>query len=66
MKRFIAFAAVCVALALCASCGNTEKCLQKAGYQDCDHLRKAVNLQNKDEAIKYHDLCVKCGCKEEN
>jgi hypothetical protein len=65
MKHFIAFAALCIALAFCVSCTNTEKCLQKAGYQDCDHLRKAVNLQNKDEAIKYHDLCVKCGCKEE-
>jgi hypothetical protein len=65
MKRFIAFVAVCFALAFCVSCSNSEKCLQKLGYQDCEHLRKAVNLQDKDEAIKYHDICVKCGCKEE-
>jgi hypothetical protein len=65
MKRFIACAAACVVLAFCMSCTNTNKCLEKAGYSDCDHLRKALNLQNKDEAIKYHDLCVKCGCKEE-
>jgi hypothetical protein len=65
MKRFIAGAAAFVALVLCVSCSNTDKCLQKLGYDNCEALKKAFNLQNKDEAIKYHDITVKCGCKGE-
>jgi hypothetical protein len=64
MKQFIALATVCVALAFCASCSNTEKCLEKYGYKNCDNLKSAFNLQNSDEAIKYHDIKIKCGCKD--
>jgi hypothetical protein len=65
MKYVSKFIAFCIIAAFFFSCStNTEKCLQKLGYQDCEHLKKAFNLQNKDEAIRYHDICVKCGCKE--
>jgi hypothetical protein len=64
MKRFIGFAALAMLLAFCVSCSNPDKCLQKLGYSDCDGLKKAFNLNDKDEAIQYHDIKVKCGCKE--
>jgi hypothetical protein len=64
MKRFIACAALFCALAFCISCSNPDKCLQKLGYQNCESLKKAFNLQNSDEAIKYHTIKTKCGCKE--
>jgi len=60
----ISFAAVCLALAFFASCSNTEKCLEKYGYKNCDNLKSAFHLQNSDEAIKYHDIKTKCGCKD--
>jgi hypothetical protein len=67
MKMLISFTAVCLALALCvsfASCSNTEKCLEKYGYKNCENLKNAFHLQNSDEAIKYHDIKTKCGCKD--
>jgi|WetSurMetagenome_2_1015567.scaffolds.fasta_scaffold00048_16 hypothetical protein len=64
MKRFIAGCAVCMALFFCVSCSNTDKCLQKYGYGNCEGLKKAFNLNDKDEAIRYHDIQVKCGCKD--
>jgi hypothetical protein len=64
MKRFLGFALICIAAAFCFSCTNTEKCLEKYGYKNCDNLKSALDLQNKDEAIKYHDIKVKCGCKD--
>jgi hypothetical protein len=64
MKRFLAFAMICIAAAFCFSCSNTEKCLEKHGYKNCESLKNALNLQNKDEAIKYHDICIECGCKD--
>lgn len=51
-------------LLMFSSCQNTNKCLQKYGYQDCEHLKQALNLQDNDEAIKYHNIKKKCGCKE--
>jgi hypothetical protein len=64
MKRFIAFAALCATLTFCVSCSNPEKCLQKLGYENCEKLKKAFNLQDNDEAIKYQSIKSKCGCKE--
>jgi hypothetical protein len=64
MKKVAAFVALCAGLLLCVSCQNTNSCLQKYGYTDCDNLKAAFNLQNNDEAIKYHDIKMKCGCKE--
>ena len=64
MKGFIAIVALCGGLLFCVSCTNTEKCLEKYGYSSCENLKKAFNLQNSDEAIKYHDIQVKCGCKD--
>jgi len=64
MKRFAIVALVCFGSLLCISCSNTEKCLEKAGYKNCENLKNAFNLQNSDEAQKYHDIKSKCGCKD--
>jgi hypothetical protein len=62
MKRIVAltvFAMLCL-----MSCKNTEKCLQKYGYENCEHLKQAFHLQDKDEAIRYHVIKKECGCKD--
>jgi hypothetical protein len=64
MKKFVGLATICAAVVVCVSCSNTDKCLQKLGYSNCESLNKAFNLNDKDEAIRYHDIKVKCGCKE--
>jgi hypothetical protein len=63
VKLFAAIFAA-VAVIFCVSCTNTEKCLQKLGYNDCEHLKNALNLQNSDESLKYHSIKKKCGCKD--
>ncbi len=64
MKRIAAVTLVCFTSLFLFSCSNTEKCLEKAGYKNCDGLKNAFNLQNSDEAQKYHDIKTKCGCKD--
>lgn len=43
---------------------SKESCLKKYGYSSCEHLRKALNLQDKDEAIKYNMITKECGCED--
>jgi hypothetical protein len=61
MKRiFVAVAVASIAFMVC-SCSQ-EGCLKKYGYTSCDHLSKALNLQDNDEALKFHSICKECGC----
>jgi hypothetical protein len=63
MKKLIVLAAACaIALMIGISGCSKESCLKKYGYDNCDHLRKALNLKDSDEAQKFHDICKKCGC----
>jgi hypothetical protein len=61
MKKLIVLAAVCAMALMIGGCSK-ESCLKKYGYDNCDHLRKALNLKDSDEAQKFLDICKKCGC----
>jgi hypothetical protein len=64
MKQFLIISLSAMALAFCISCTNTEKCLQKQGYDNCEKLKAAFNVQNSDDALRYHAIKTKCGCKD--
>ena len=61
MKKVLVLLAVC---ALFIGACSKDACLKKFGYSSCDHLKKALNLQDSDEALKYHSICKQCGCPE--
>lgn len=60
--RLVFIAAAIATCAFLAGGCSQENCLKKYGYNSCDHLRKAMNLKNSDEAQRFLDICKKCGC----
>lgn len=60
MKKVLVLAIAVCAIAV-VSCSQ-ESCLKKKGYSSCEDMKKAFNLQDNDEAIRYHDLAKGCGC----
>ncbi len=44
---------------------NTEKCLQKEGFKNCDDLKAAAQkAEGNDEAYRFLSIAKKCGCKD--
>jgi hypothetical protein len=58
--------AIGAALALCMGCSvNTEKCLEKEGFKNCDDFSAAAKkAQGNDEAYRFHTIAKKCHCQE--
>jgi hypothetical protein len=60
---FVLAAAVAILTVGCST--NTEKCLQKEGYQNCEDFKAAAKkAMGNDEAYRFHAIAKKCGCKE--
>ncbi len=44
---------------------NTEKCLEKEGFKNCEDFRAAAKkAQGNDEAYHFHSIAKKCNCQE--
>ena len=45
-------------------CGmNTEKCLQKEGFKNCEDFKEAMKkAEGNDEVYRFHSIAKKCGC----
>jgi hypothetical protein len=56
--------AVCTAALLFASCMiNTEKCLEKEGFKNCEDFKAAAaKAVGKDEAYRFLTIGKKCNC----
>lgn len=43
---------------------NTEKCLQKEGFKNCEDFKTAATkAQGNDEAYRFHSIAKKCHCE---
>ena len=63
MKRILALVAA-AAILFIIGCGSPEKCLDKYGFNSCDEFRQVMKKnQDRDLAIKYHDVSIECNCK---
>ncbi len=62
MRKVLFIASVCAFFI--GACGTKEDCLKKYGFKSCDDLKTGLNLQDKDEAIKYHKIVTDCGCSQ--
>ena len=62
MVRFVV--AVCAAVFLFAGCMiNTEKCLEKEGFKNCEDFKAAAKKAvGKDEAYRFLTIGKKCNC----
>jgi len=64
VKYLIAFAAASFLLLGCSTV-NTEKCLQKEGFKNCEDLKAAAKKAvGNDEVYKFHSFAKKCHCEE--
>ncbi|MCU0608331.1 MAG: hypothetical protein MUF22_01000 [Chitinispirillaceae bacterium] len=65
MKLVKCLVAAGAAVALVAGCMvNTEKCLEKEGYKNCEDLKSAAaKAVGNDESYKFLSIAKKCGCK---
>lgn len=62
IKYCTAIAAVAFLLLGCSM--STEKCLQKAGYKNCEDLKSAAQKAvGNDEVYKFQSIAKKCGCE---
>jgi hypothetical protein len=61
--------AVVVLTAFCLISGcsvDTEKCLQKEGFKNCDDLKDASKKAvGNDEAYRFLSIAKKCHCKDQ-
>ena len=63
-KYLVAIAAASFLLVGCSL--NTEKCLQKEGFQNCEDFKAAMKKAvGNDEAYRFHSIAKKCGCGDE-
>jgi hypothetical protein len=58
--------AICAATFLFAGCMiNTEKCLEKEGFKNCEDFKAAAAKSvGKDEAYRFLTIGKKCNCGE--
>lgn len=64
VKYLIAFAAASFLLLGCSTV-NSEKCLKKEGFQNCEDLKAAAKKAvGNDEVYKFHSIAKKCHCEE--
>jgi hypothetical protein len=58
------FVAVCAATFFFAGCMiNTEKCLEKEGFKNCEDFKSAAaKAEGKDEAYRFLTIGKKCNC----
>jgi hypothetical protein len=64
IKYLTALAAASFLLFGCSTV-NTEKCLQKEGFKNCDDFKAAAKkAEGNDEVYKFHSIAKKCRCEE--
>jgi hypothetical protein len=62
-RLFIGFITVFCLFSGCSV--NTEKCLKKEGFKNCDDLRAAAQKAvGSDEAYRFLSIAKKCGCTD--
>jgi hypothetical protein len=57
--------AIAAAAFLFTGCSvNTEKCLEKEGFKNCEDFKNAAKkAQGNDEAYRFHSIAKKCHCE---
>ncbi|MBN2036864.1 MAG: hypothetical protein JW768_09000 [Chitinispirillaceae bacterium] len=66
MKKYLA-AVIAVAFMFLGCSLNTERCLQKEGFKNCEDFKEAMaKAQGNDEVYRFHSIAKKCGCGAEN
>jgi hypothetical protein len=64
MRCAAAMAAVSVLFLGCSAL-NTEKCLQKEGFKNCEDFKAAAKKAvGNDEVYRFHSIAKKCRCEE--
>ena len=60
---FMLGAAAALLLAGCSI--NTEKCLAKEGFKNCEDFKAAAQkAKGNDEVYRFHTIAKKCNCKD--
>ncbi|MGA2507992.1 MAG: hypothetical protein ABSF80_11010 [Chitinispirillaceae bacterium] len=65
MIKFLMMSIVAVSLLLPGCSVNTEKCLGKEGFKNCEDFKAAAKKAvGNDEAYRFHSIAKKCHCEE--
>ena len=65
MVKYLTAVALAALMLLGCSTLNTEKCLQKEGFKNCEDFKGAAKKAvGNDEVLHFHDIAKKCGCQE--
>jgi predicted small secreted protein len=65
MTKYLLMLIVAVSFLLPGCSVNTEKCLGKEGFKNCEDFKAAAKKAvGNDEAYRFHSIAKKCHCEE--